>query len=151
MTTTTEMIKQEGGKFVLYSKDGSKVLGRFASKAEAEKHEARVQAFKHMDPKEALGVIGLAQDVQRGCVSICEGGRLPLQEVYIAAMGDDELRAMRDVFVKARQKLMVAQDELPANQRYSSAKGYQLMADVDYYHGLVRMIEVEMTLRMLTL
>lgn len=43
------MIKSEGGKWVLYSQDGKKVLGRFASEAEAKKREAQVKWFKGAD------------------------------------------------------------------------------------------------------
>lgn len=43
-----KIIRHEGGKYILYSHKG-KVLGRFDSKAEAEKHEREVQYFKHVD------------------------------------------------------------------------------------------------------
>lgn len=47
------MIRHEGGKWVLYAKDGSKKLGTYDSKEECEARERQVQAFKHM--KEAFG------------------------------------------------------------------------------------------------
>lgn len=43
------MIRHEGSKWVLYSKDGSKVLGRFDNEAAAKKHEQEVQYFKHQE------------------------------------------------------------------------------------------------------
>ena len=42
------MIREEGGKWVLYSHDGMKKLGTHASKAEAEAQERAIQAQKHM-------------------------------------------------------------------------------------------------------
>lgn len=42
-----EVIRKENGKYVLRSKDGSRVLGRFDSRADAERHERRVNFFKH--------------------------------------------------------------------------------------------------------
>ena len=41
------VIKHENGKYVLYSKDGSKVLGRHATRMAAEKQERAIQASKH--------------------------------------------------------------------------------------------------------
>ena len=41
------MIKKKGNQWILYSKDGTKVLGRFDSIRAAEKHEREVQYFKH--------------------------------------------------------------------------------------------------------
>ncbi len=43
------MIKPEGGKWVLYSADGSKKLGEFDTEEEAKKREKQIQAFKHME------------------------------------------------------------------------------------------------------
>lgn len=37
------MIRKEGSKWVLRSRDGKKVLGRYATKAEAEKRELQVK------------------------------------------------------------------------------------------------------------
>ena len=45
------MIREVGGRFVLFSKDGKKVLGYFDTKADAEKHEQEVNYFKHNDDK----------------------------------------------------------------------------------------------------
>ncbi|MGE4535418.1 hypothetical protein, partial [Halomonas sp.] len=44
-----EVIKREGNKWVLYSKDGSKKLGEFDSKEAAEKREKEIKMFKHME------------------------------------------------------------------------------------------------------
>ncbi len=44
--TIGETIKAESGKFVLYSKDGSKKLGTYDTKDEALKREKQIQAFK---------------------------------------------------------------------------------------------------------
>lgn len=41
------MIRKEGSKYVLRSKDGKKVLGRYATREEAEKRERQVNYFKH--------------------------------------------------------------------------------------------------------
>jgi len=41
------MIKPEGDEWVLYTHDGSKVLGRFKTEAEALKREREIQYFKH--------------------------------------------------------------------------------------------------------
>jgi hypothetical protein len=41
------VIKEEDGKFVLYSHDGSKKLGSYDTKEEAEKREKQIQMFKH--------------------------------------------------------------------------------------------------------
>lgn len=43
------MIKEEKGKFVLYSKDGKKKLGTFKSKSEARRREAQINALKNKD------------------------------------------------------------------------------------------------------
>ncbi len=43
------MIKQVGSKWVLFSQDGSKKLGTFASRAAAEEREKEIEMFKHMD------------------------------------------------------------------------------------------------------
>ena len=44
-----EVIKREGNKWVLYSKDGSKKLGEFDSKEAAEKREKEIEMFRHME------------------------------------------------------------------------------------------------------
>jgi hypothetical protein len=44
---TVEMLKREGSKWVLYSKDGSKKLGEFDTKEDALKRERQIQYFKH--------------------------------------------------------------------------------------------------------
>jgi hypothetical protein len=44
---TVEMLKYEGSKWVLYSKDGSKKLGEFDTKEDALKRERQIQYFKH--------------------------------------------------------------------------------------------------------
>lgn len=41
------MIRKEGSKYVLHSKDGKKKLGTFDSKKAAKKHERIVNYFKH--------------------------------------------------------------------------------------------------------
>jgi len=41
------MIKKEKSKWVLYSKDGKKVLGSFKTKKDAIKRERQIQYFKH--------------------------------------------------------------------------------------------------------
>lgn len=40
------MITKEGSRFVLRSKDGTKVLGRFPTRAAAEKRERQIRAIK---------------------------------------------------------------------------------------------------------
>lgn len=41
------MIKKEGSKYVLYSRDGSKKLGTYNTKEEALAREKQIQYFKH--------------------------------------------------------------------------------------------------------
>lgn len=41
------MIKKEGNKYKLYSKDGSKILGTFDTKEQATKREQQIQYFKN--------------------------------------------------------------------------------------------------------
>ena len=45
------MLKKEGSKWVLYTKDGSKKLGTFNTKAEALKRERQINYFKHLKKK----------------------------------------------------------------------------------------------------
>jgi hypothetical protein len=45
------MIKREGSMYVLYSKDGKKVLGKFKTKEEAVKREKQINYFKHKKSK----------------------------------------------------------------------------------------------------
>lgn len=45
------MIVKEKGKWILYSKDGSKVLGRFDSKKDAVKREIQIRYFKAVSKK----------------------------------------------------------------------------------------------------
>ena len=50
MSESTEaIIKKQGGKYILMSKDGSKKLGTFDSKEAAEKREKQINVFKHAD------------------------------------------------------------------------------------------------------
>lgn len=46
------MIKKEGEKYVLYSKDGSKKLGTFSSRLAAQARERQINYFKHKKPEE---------------------------------------------------------------------------------------------------
>jgi hypothetical protein len=41
------MIRKQGSKYVLFSKDGKKKLGEFATKAAALKREREIQFFKN--------------------------------------------------------------------------------------------------------
>ena len=43
------MIKKEGNKYILYSHDGSKKLGEFDSKKDAERREKVINYFKWKD------------------------------------------------------------------------------------------------------
>ena len=45
------MIKKEGTKYILYSKDGSKKLGTFTSKKAAVERERQIQFFKKKGKK----------------------------------------------------------------------------------------------------
>ena len=42
------MIRKKGNVWILYSKDGKKVLGRHKSRASAERQERAIQVAKHM-------------------------------------------------------------------------------------------------------
>lgn len=54
------MIKQEGKKWILYAKDGSKVLGTFDTEEEAIEREKQIQYFKHKKEAEADALISQA-------------------------------------------------------------------------------------------
>ena len=43
------MIKKQGSKWVLYSKDGKRRLGEFKTEKAAKKREAQIQYFKNKD------------------------------------------------------------------------------------------------------
>lgn len=43
------MIKQENNKFVVYSEDGTKKLGTYDTKKEAEERLREVEYFKHQN------------------------------------------------------------------------------------------------------
>jgi hypothetical protein len=45
------MIKKINNKYVLYSKDGTKELGTFATKESAEKREKQISFIKHLKEK----------------------------------------------------------------------------------------------------
>ena len=45
------MIKRVLGKFVLYSKDGKKVLGKFGSEKSAKEREREVEYFRNKKAK----------------------------------------------------------------------------------------------------
>ena len=42
-----ETIRKEGDKYIIYSKDGSKKLGEYNSKADAEKRLQQIEYFKN--------------------------------------------------------------------------------------------------------
>jgi len=46
------MIKKEGSKYILYTQDGSKVLGKFNSEEDALKRETQIRYFKHLKDKQ---------------------------------------------------------------------------------------------------
>jgi hypothetical protein len=43
------MIEERNGKWVVLSHDGSKVLGTYATEAEAKKRLAQIEMFRHQD------------------------------------------------------------------------------------------------------
>jgi hypothetical protein len=47
----SKMIREEGGKFHLYSQDGQRHLGEFDTRAAAERREAQINRIKHMVAK----------------------------------------------------------------------------------------------------
>jgi len=62
LTTINEIIKKVGKKkWRLYSKDMSRNLGTFNSRAGAEKHEREVQYFKHKNDEQVDGSIKLSE------------------------------------------------------------------------------------------
>ena len=63
---------------------------------------------------------------------------------------DDDLRAMRKQLVSARQSLQKKLRDL-GDDKYSTHAGTQLFADVAYYDGVIRKIEMEMGCRLLLL
>lgn len=46
------MIVKQGSKWVLKTKDGTKTLGVFTTKEEAQKREMQIQFFKHAKQKQ---------------------------------------------------------------------------------------------------
>ncbi len=59
-----EIIRKEGDKWILYSHDGSKKLGEFDTKEEAEEREREIQAFKHMESQEAVSLDEITRKVR---------------------------------------------------------------------------------------
>lgn len=57
-----EIIKHEGDKWVLYSKDGSKKLGIFDTEEEAKERERQIQFFKRQQEAEADLMVSQAHD-----------------------------------------------------------------------------------------
>jgi hypothetical protein len=137
------MIKKEDGKWVLYSKDGKKVLGRFDSEAAAKKREGEIKSFKNSDE-------GFAIEVESGKVVLVEGGRVDLCETDLGNMDDDELRGMRKLMVKKQGKI---NQEFMAlgDDKYSTPEGNALLRDIGYYSNVLYRIENEMVYRLLTL
>lgn len=45
------MIKKQGSQYVLHTKDGSKVLGKFKTLEEAKARERQISYFKYMNAK----------------------------------------------------------------------------------------------------
>ena len=149
----TEVIKKEGAKWVLYSKDGKKVLGRFDSEAAAKKHEGEVQYFKKNGAEgavtmDARGVL-LVEDyhinpstpyemMQTKMIAMCQ------------SLTDERLREIRDEFVKARTKLYMQFKDL-GEDRYVLPAGRQILADIFYYDRVISALECEMACRLLTL
>ncbi len=41
------MIKKEGKKWILYTKDGSRILGKHSSRGDAKRQEAAIEISKH--------------------------------------------------------------------------------------------------------
>lgn len=58
----SEVIRHEGDKWVLYSKDGSRKLGTFDTEEEAEERERQIQFFKRQREAEADAMISQACD-----------------------------------------------------------------------------------------
>ena len=153
MEPLTETIKQDGGKWVLYSKDGKKKMGTFDTEAEAKKHEAEVSYFKK---KNAEGVATLDA---RGVLLVEDYGVSPATPYEVmqakmssmcASLADDRLRELRDEFVKERTKLRGKFKDL-GEERYSLPAGSQLLADIYYYDRVVGALECELACRLLTL
>lgn len=149
MTTkipVTETMKQEGGKHVLYSKDGKKVLGRFDSEDEAKKHEQKVQAMKKLGM--AQEAEGLA--LQAGVWVLAEGGRCALTEADTSVMGDESLQALRRLMVDKYAACDAAFRKL-GDQRYSSTQGCILLRDMGYYSSVLSRLESELAYRLIPL
>lgn len=149
MTTLTEMIKHEGMKFVLYTKDGSKILGKFDSKEDAVKREKEIMAA--MAAKAKMGE-GYALDAASGHLVLAEGGRLGLNEeaVDMNAMSDDDLRAARKTFAGLYAE-KTAEHAGMGEARYNTPEGILAMSDAYYYSCIMRSIEYHLQSRMLTL
>lgn len=141
------MIKHEGMKFILYSKDGSKVLGKFDTKDEALKREGEIKAA--MAAKMKAGE-GAAIDVASGKIVIVEGARLLLVEEDMGHMSDDDLRSARKTFIGLYAEMMKKHMEM-GDGRYTTPEGIICSRDCDYYSGIIRNLEYHMASRLLTL
>ena len=108
-----EILKKEGSKWVLYSKDGSKKLGEFDTKEDALKRERQIQYFKHQN--EEIELDEAVSPAQQAAIAISkkERGKKPKNEddfkphmMYDPETGESELA------------------KVPADHERLSKKGY---------------------------
>ena len=81
-----EIIKQEDGKWVLYSADGSKKLGTFDTEEEAIKREKQIQFFKHQE--QAAGDALVSQAVGATTHVLKESGEALVEQGNVQALID---------------------------------------------------------------
>lgn len=111
------MIRQEGGKFVLYSKDGSRVLGRFDTRTAAEARERQILFFSRRGNRRnrrsrraaaaRLVVAAIICLVASGCLGGLRRSEIlkhPDAPMYIAEARGRYVRVF--VYVKADAKLV---------------------------------------------
>lgn len=81
-----------------------------------------------------------------------EAMRVMLAEAYVdlTAGTDDELRTLRTQMVAKHSECMKAFVDC-GDKRYSSPEGNECYRDMQYYDGLIRRIEAEMSYRMIAL
>ena len=141
------MIERRGGKWVIISKTTGKVLGRFDTKAAAQKRERQIQFFKQREADTMDGKGTITLKLREGHVEL-----LDLQEGTgsLARKTDDELRAIRQTLVDERLKISIEHSKM-GDDRFSTPKGSALFSDIMYYNRVIDFVESEMAARYITL
>lgn len=125
------VIKQVGSKWRLYSQDGSKNLGTFDSKAEAEKHERQVNYFKSHKESAAMNIEEREFSAKQRKAAAKSGaamkdGSYPINNVSdlhnaIQAIGRAKNPAAVKAHIKTRAKALGATDAIPDSWKESTS------------------------------